>query len=55
MKFYDEARYGRVERTISNRQFLRITNLKGRAPICHFVARERDKTIRRIDTRHVPR
>src|SRR5262245_27362469 len=54
-EIYDEARYGRVIRTSSNRQFLRITNLKGRAPICHFEARERDKTIRRINTRHVPR
>jgi hypothetical protein len=41
-EIYDKTGHGRVEGGVSNRQFLRITNLKGCAPIGHLVACESD-------------
>ena len=42
---YYKTCYRRVERTISKRQFLSITNLKYRARIAHLMPCKRNKAI----------
>src|SRR5215475_11849284 len=44
-KIDNKTGHSRVERGISNQQFLRVTNLKDHTRIGHFVTRVRDKAI----------
>src|SRR6516162_7548286 len=52
-EIYDKTRHRRVEGTISDWQFLSVSDLKGCTRVGQIVACERNKAIRRINACHL--